>query len=80
MQTYLPKCDCLISREGPVDVNGMGDTMFGHFDEETALCQRKAGKGLIRVANMAGGNGDVCAGTWAWLRTAFCYASRYREK
>ena len=54
LQTYLSKCDCLISREGPVDVNGMGDTMFGHFDEETALCQRKAGKGLIRVANMAG--------------------------
>jgi len=54
LQTYLSKCDCLISREGPVDVNGMGDTMFGHFDEETALCQRKAGKWLIRVANMAG--------------------------
>ncbi len=54
LQEYLPECDCLISREGPVDINGMGDTVFGHFDENTAYCQRKSGKGLIRVANMAG--------------------------
>ncbi len=50
----LSRCDWLISREGPVDVNGMGDSIFGHYDEETAAGQRQSGKGLMRVVNMAG--------------------------
>lgn len=44
----------LYSEEGPVDVNGMGDTIFGHFDGETAESQHRSGKGLMRVANMCG--------------------------
>lgn len=49
----LPKCDVLISYEGPVDLHGFGDSVFGHFDEETQRIQRTACKGLIRVVNMA---------------------------
>lgn len=48
----LPTCDCLISYEGPVDLDGFGDTLFGHFDERTQAIQKAASKGLIRVVNM----------------------------
>lgn len=48
----LPKYDVLISYEGPVDLHGFGDSVFGHFDTETQLIQRAACKGLIRVVNM----------------------------
>ena len=44
----------VISTEGPVDVNAPGDSIFGHFDEETAKCQSRSGKGLMRVVNMSG--------------------------
>ncbi len=44
----------LISREGPVDVNAMGDSIYGHFDKETEKCQAHSGKGLMRVVNMCG--------------------------
>lgn len=44
----------VISKEGPVDVNAPGDSIFGHFDEETAKCQGRSGKGLMRVINMSG--------------------------
>ena len=52
LQEMLPKTDILVSLEGPVDVLGMGDTIFGHFDEITTASQKASGKGLIRVANM----------------------------
>ncbi|WP_349948145.1 amidase family protein [Lacrimispora sp. BS-2] len=44
----------LISREGPVDVNAMGDSIYGHFDMETERSQARSGKGLMRVVNMCG--------------------------
>ncbi|WP_312443473.1 amidase family protein [Lacrimispora sp.] len=44
----------LISREGPVDVNAMGDSIYGHFDKDTERCQALSGKGLMRVVNMCG--------------------------
>ena len=44
----------LLSKEGPVDVYGLGDTIFGHFSERTWAIQKKSGKGLMRVANMCG--------------------------
>lgn len=47
------KVDFIISNEGPVDVIGFGDSVFGHFDELTKAIQKKAKKGLIRVCNMA---------------------------
>ena len=50
----LEKYDIIVSKEGPVDLNGFGDSVFGHFDERTKQIQRKAKKGLLRVANMVG--------------------------
>ncbi len=44
----------IVSNEGPVDVNAMGDSIFGHFDKETARCQARSGKGLMRAVNMSG--------------------------
>ena len=44
----------VVSKEGPIDVEGMGDTVFGHFDERTAAVQAAAAKGLVKVVNMAG--------------------------
>lgn len=44
----------LMSKEGPVDLYGLGDTIFGHFSENTWEIQKKSGKGLMRVANMCG--------------------------
>lgn len=44
----------VISAEGPVDVYAPGDSMFGHFDDDTAKCQSRSGKGLMRVVNMSG--------------------------
>ena len=54
LEQVLPTVDFLISKEGPVDVEGFGDSVFGHFDERTKQIQRKAKKGLLRVANMVG--------------------------
>ena len=54
LREVLPRCDYLVSDEGPVDVYAMGDSVFGHFDPETQATQARSGKGLIRVANMAG--------------------------
>lgn len=54
VKNLLATCDFMVSYEGPVDLNGFGDTVFGHFDEETKQIQRNAKKGLIRVANMSG--------------------------
>lgn len=44
----------LVSREGPVDLLGIGDSIFGHFDEHTRARQKLGKKGLMRVANMCG--------------------------
>ncbi len=44
----------LLSKEGPVDFYGLGDSIFGHFSDRTWAIQRKSGKGLMRVANMCG--------------------------
>lgn len=48
----LPTCDFLISREGPIDTEGFGDTVLGHFPNMHEH-QLRANKGLIRVVNMA---------------------------
>lgn len=32
---WLEKYDIIVSKEGPVDLNGFGDTVFGHFDDKT---------------------------------------------
>lgn len=52
LNTLLSECDVLLSYEGPVDGCGIGDTIFGHFDERTHELQMRANKGFIRVVNM----------------------------
>lgn len=52
LQQQLSMCDVLIEQEGPIDLEGFGDSVFGHFDPQTHSIQRQAKKGLIRVANM----------------------------
>ena len=54
LRQNLPDCDVLVSYEKKIDVNGLGDSIFGHFDHETQAVQLKSGKFLIRVANMVG--------------------------
>ena len=54
LEQVLQNVDFIISKEGPVDIEGFGDSIFGHFDERTKFIQRKAKKGLLRVANMVG--------------------------
>lgn len=49
----LRQCDVLMVTEGPVDLHGFGDSLFGHFDERTQAIQRQAEKGYVRVANIA---------------------------
>lgn len=44
----------VVSIEGPVDRYGIGDSIFGQYDETTKLEQRASCKGLLRVVNMAG--------------------------
>lgn len=44
----------VVSIEGPVDRHGIGDSIFGQFDETTKQEQRASCKGLLRVVNMAG--------------------------
>ncbi len=53
LKSILSACDVLILKEGPVDLYGFGDSLFGHFDEETKKIQNQSGKGYIRVANTA---------------------------
>lgn len=54
LKDILKKCDVFIVSEGPIDLYGFGDSLFGHFDERTAKIQRDSGKGFVRVCNTAG--------------------------
>ncbi|MBQ3296075.1 MAG: hypothetical protein IJH00_06320 [Erysipelotrichaceae bacterium] len=53
LKKILSDCDVLILEEGPVDLYGFGDSLFGHFDKETKKIQNESGKGYLRVANTA---------------------------
>ena len=54
LKKILEECDVLIIDEGPIDLYGFGDSLFGHFDEETKKIQNQSGKGYVRVCNTAG--------------------------
>ncbi len=54
LQEVLSRCDVFMITEGPIDLEGFGDSLFGHFDERTRNLQRAAGKGYVRVCNLAG--------------------------
>ena len=54
LESILKDCDVLIIKEGPIDLEGFGDSLFGHFDERTKKIQNASGKGYVRVCNTAG--------------------------
>ncbi|MBL1227934.1 hypothetical protein IW492_01655 [Enterococcus sp. BWB1-3] len=54
LKELLANCDVLISKEGPIDTDGLGDTVLGHFDQRTQEQQRQGKKGNLRVVNMLG--------------------------
>lgn len=54
LKEQLPSRDLVIHYEKRIDVDGLGDSILGHFDQETRAGQAKSGKFFIRVANMAG--------------------------
>lgn len=47
-------CDVIVTREGPVDLFGIGDSVAGLLGETGELLQKSSGKYLLRSANMAG--------------------------
>ncbi|MBP3519768.1 MAG: hypothetical protein J6J87_00305, partial [Oscillospiraceae bacterium] len=53
LSALLKECDVLMLTEGPVDLHGFGDSLFGHFDQRTRAIQAQAEKGYVRVANIA---------------------------
>ena len=54
LSEILKKCDVLVLTEGPVDLEGFGDSLFGHFDSRTKKIQESANKGYLRVCNIVG--------------------------
>ncbi len=54
LKDLLKRCDVFLVKEGPVDLYGFGDSLFGHFDERTRQIQKDSGKGYLRVCNTAG--------------------------
>ena len=54
LKDVLNKCDVFMIEEGPIDLYGIGDSLFGHFDDETKKIQEAANKGYVRVCNIAG--------------------------
>ena len=54
LQALLNRCDVFMITEGPIDLDGFGDSLFGHFDARTQRIQQAAGKGYVRVCNLAG--------------------------
>ena len=53
LESVLSECDVLVIQEGPIDLEGFGDSLFGHFDERTKAIQNASGKGYVRVCNTA---------------------------
>ena len=54
LRQLLARYDLVLSWEGPVDLAGMGDSVFGVMGPAAAAEQNRSGKYLVRVANMAG--------------------------
>jgi Asp-tRNA(Asn)/Glu-tRNA(Gln) amidotransferase A subunit family amidase len=62
------KYDALITYEGPVDLLGFGDSVFGGFGSLAAESQYSAGKYMIKIANMINAtaitipSSEICSG------------------
>ncbi len=79
LQEHVVKGKILVSEEGPVDVQGMGDSVFGHFDERTGGQQRLAGKGLLRIVNMCGKSAVAVPGRALGMTTLLICESQPEE-
>ena len=79
LKGILEKCDVMILQEGPVDLYGFGDSLFGHFDERTRQIQKDSGKGYVRVCNTAGASAMVIPGKELGCATLLMCESK-REK
>lgn len=55
LNTQLNQWDILIGWEGPIDYQGFGDSILGHFDDKTRDDQARSNKNLLRVVNMVSG-------------------------
>lgn len=54
LKEMLGHFDIVISKEGPIDLVGIGDSILGHFDSTTREIQMKSNKGFLKVVNMCG--------------------------
>lgn len=63
LEELLSEFDIVVSKEGPIDVHGMGETLFGHYDEWTKETQIKGKKGFVRVVNMCNAAGLIVPST-----------------
>lgn len=63
LEELLSEFDILVSKEGPIDVHGVGETLFGHYDEWTKETQIKGKKGFVRVVNMCNAAGLIVPST-----------------
>ena len=48
----LSKYDILITFEGPIDLEGLGDSVFGNMGSYAKEIQNRSGKYLVKIANM----------------------------
>ena len=56
----------LVSREGPVDLHGMGDTVFGHFDPGTQGNAEKLWEGIDAGRKYVWSVGGYHTGKGVW--------------
>ncbi len=59
VEALFTEVDIIVSKEGPIDVDGMGETLFGHFDTQTRATQVQGKKGFVRVINMCNAMGLI---------------------
>lgn len=76
LKDLLKECDVLVLQEGPVDLEGFGDSLFGHFDERTREIQKRSGKGYLRVCNTAGATAMAIPGKELGCATLLICESR----
>lgn len=79
LKDHAVKGKILVSQEGPVDVQGMGDSVFGHFDQATGEQQRMARKGLMRIVNMCGKSAVAVPGRKLGMTTLLICESQPEE-
>ncbi len=79
LREHVGKGQILISEEGPVDVQGMGDSVFGHFDGRTGEQQRLAHKGLLRIVNMCKKSAVAVPGRELGMTTLLICESRHED-